>query len=392
MVLPMTATRMATVAAVLAAALASTAAAAPATPAPLAQARARAAAAAGDVVLYGVSCAAVARCVAVGQETTTSNLGSDFAQAWNGRRWRVLAPPSPGSPAGLSGVACTGPAACIAVGSYPGPAGPGHTLAIAWNGQRWRVLATPSPGNSELTAIACPRPARCVAVGDRFTSGGRRTLAEAWNGTSWRVLPAADTHSADAKLDSISCAGPERCMATGTSFNPATGATITLAESWNGGRWQLLRTQSPGTRVSDLASVSCASPARCVAVGFYLNSGQPFAQALAETWNGIRWRILPPLATGRGGSLLAVSCTGLAQCIAIGAQVTAGNGGPLAEAWNGTRWHVLPTASLGTAHGNLLALSCPRPGHCAAAGDYFGTAGITRPLTEEWNGSRWRLT
>jgi hypothetical protein len=64
----------------------------------------------------------------------------------------------------------------------------------------------------------------------------------------------------------------------------------------------------------------------------------------------------------------------------------------VAEAWNGTRWHVLPTASLGTTRGNLLALSCPRPGYCAAAGDYFGTAGIARPLTEEWNGSQWRLT
>jgi hypothetical protein len=26
-----------------------------------------------------------------------------------------------------------------------------------------------------------------------------------------------------------------------------------------------------------------------------------------------------------------------------------------------------------------------------AAGDYVGTAGIGRPLTEEWNGRRWRL-
>jgi hypothetical protein len=72
--------------------------------------------------------------------------------------------------------------------------------------------------------------------------------------------------------------------------------------------------------------------------------------------------------------------------------VTAGNGGPVAEAWNRTRWHVLPTASLGTAHGNLLALSCPSPDYCAAAGDYFGTADFARPLTEEWSRSRWRLT
>ena len=53
---------------------------------------------------------------------------------------------------------------------------------------------------------------------------------------------------------------------------------------------------------------------------------------------------------------------------------------------------MLPTANLGTANGNLLSISCPRADRCTAAGDYFGTAGNARPLTEEWNGSRWRLT
>jgi hypothetical protein len=122
-----------------------------------------------------------------------------------------------------------------------------------------------------------------------------------------------------------------------------------------------------------------------------VNIGQPFAQTLAEQWNGTRWRVLPPLTTGRGGSLLAISCTGAAHCIAIGAQVRSGTSGPLAEAWNGARWRMLPTANLGTANGNLLSVSCPRADRCVAAGDYAGTAGIARPLTEEWNGHRWRL-
>lgn len=383
MVRRMSTTGMAAAAIALAAAVASPAHA-------HAHARPPASIAAGDIVLSGVSCARAARCLAVGEETTNSNLGTDFAQAWNGRTWRVLTAPSPGSPAGLSGVACTGPAACIAVGGYAGRAGPGHTLAVAWNGQTWRVLTTPSPGNSELTGIACNGPTHCIAVGDRFTTGARRTLAEAWNGIRWRVLPAADTHSIDATLGSISCARSDRCMATGGSFSPA-GIPVTLAESWNGISWRVLRTPSPGTRLSDLASVSCASPASCIAVGYYLNIGQPFGQALAEQWNGTRWRVLPPLNTGRGGSLLAISCTGAARCIAIGAQVRAGGGGPLAEAWNGIRWRMLRTANLGTANGNLLSVSCPRADRCVAAGDYFGTAGIARPLTEQWNGERWRL-
>ncbi len=386
-------TALAAAATVSAAIFATPAAAVPAAPAARAQARVPAATAAIDIVLFGVSCASASRCLAVGQETTNSSLGLDFAQAWNGRKWRVLRTPSPGSIAGLNGVACTSPAACIAVGGYSGT-GPGHTLAVAWNGQRWRVLTTPSPGNSELNAIACPRPTHCIAVGESFTGLNRRTLAEVWNGTSWRVLPAADAHSDDATLASISCAQPDRCMATGHMFNSASDGTTALAESWNGIRWRVLPTPSPGSELSDLTGVSCRSPARCIAAGGYLNRGQPFPVPLSEMWNGSRWRVLPTPSAGMGSGLGAVSCPGTADCIAIGAEVTrAGTGLQVADEWNGTRWRSLRTTSLGTAEGNLLSVSCPRVNRCVAVGDIFGKAGagVGRPLAEEWNGSRWRL-
>src|SRR5260370_15977998 len=60
-----------------------------------------------DISLFGVSCGRATSCLAVGQESTASNLGRDFAQAWNGRIWRVVTPPSPGSPAALNRVAWT---------------------------------------------------------------------------------------------------------------------------------------------------------------------------------------------------------------------------------------------------------------------------------------------
>ena len=189
----------------------------------------------------------------------------------------------------------------------------------------------------------------------------------------------------------MACTRPTICIAVG-GYPGRDGLGHTLAVTWNGTRWRVLKTPSPGTRLSDLASVSCASPVSCIAVGSYLNIGQPFTTTLAEQWNGTSWRALPPLRTGRGGSLLAISCTGATHCIALGAQVRPGHAGPLAEAWNGTTWRMLPTANLGTANGNLLSISCPRADRCTAAGDYFGTADNARPLTEEWNGSRWRLT
>lgn len=178
----------------LAAAFASPAAAAPAAAGARAQAQPPAATAASDIALSGVSCADGAHCLAVGQETANPDIGRDFAQAWNGRSWRVLTPPSPGSPAALNGVACTGPAAFIAVGTYAGTNGQGSSsggpLAEAWNGTTWRILPTANPGtaNANLLSVSCPRADRCTAAGDYFgTTGIARPLTEEWNGDRWRL-------------------------------------------------------------------------------------------------------------------------------------------------------------------------------------------------------------
>ena len=351
-------------------------------------------AATADVSLYGVACSDAKHCLAVGQETSASNLGSDFARSWNGRTWRTLPVPSPGILAGLNGVACAGPADCIAVGSYATAAGPSRPLAIAWNGKGWRVLRTPGPDNSELLGVSCTGPGRCVAVGDTLNANNRRTLAEAWNGTSWRLLPAADTHSVDSQLHGVSCTGPRFCMAAGTSFSAA-GFTITLAESWNGARWRIVGTASPGNQFNALNSVSCASAASCVTVGTYLRHGQAVGTTFAEKWDGRGWRILKPVNPGLGGTLISVSCAGAAHCIAVGEQAgQSGNPSPLAEAWNGTAWRLLPTGNLGKAIGNLTSLSCPRADRCMAVGDKFAGSGNgpAQPLAEAWNGSRWLLT
>src|SRR5260370_8517128 len=77
-----------------------------------------------DISLFGVSCLPATSCLAVGQESTASNLGSDFAQAWNGRIRRFVTPPSPGSPAPPNGLPLTHKLSCIAVGGYASPAGP----------------------------------------------------------------------------------------------------------------------------------------------------------------------------------------------------------------------------------------------------------------------------
>ena len=86
--------------------------------------------------------------------------------------------------------------------------------------------------------------------------------------------------------------------------------------------------------------MACVSVRFCLAVGDAQRppGAQPSTgdtdQALAERWDGTRWRMIQPLDPARRTALAAVSCTAR-FCVAVGAtdaQYT------LAEIWTGGRW------------------------------------------------------
>lgn len=342
-----------------------------------------------NVILFGVACGSGTRCLAVGQVGLANT--RDYAQVWNGHTWRVLSPPTPdtSAPATLDAVACPGRVTCIAVGGDAARA-----LAVGWNGRKWRVQKVPAPDISQLFSISCPRTDRCVAVGDTLTITGSDTLAEAWNGTRWRRLPAAATGSTSNELNSVACTSPNRCVALGSKKIPGSNPPkfASLAEAWNGSAWRLAPVVSPGSHLNFLPGVACTGQRNCLTVGAYLNWGQPFGKALAETWNGSAWHRLRAPQIGLGSSFHAVACTGRNACLALYSTVPAGTGkiSLLAQEWNGSRWRATPTASLGTARGNLTSISCPAVRVCVAVGDFFVDNGPTHALAERWNGRTWR--
>jgi len=61
-------------------------------------------------------------------------------------------------------------------------------------------------------------------------------LSERWNGRAWQQIKPAARRVA---LISVSCARPARCVAVGRA------GTLTRAEQWNGTSWRLLRTRNP---------------------------------------------------------------------------------------------------------------------------------------------------
>ena len=100
----------------------------------------------GTPLVTSVACTAAGGCLASGDCNLTANCRGTIALAWTGRVWRkrpALAPGRHGS--SLEGVACWRRSWCLATGGQVSSSGALLTLAESWNGRRWRVLATPSP-------------------------------------------------------------------------------------------------------------------------------------------------------------------------------------------------------------------------------------------------------
>jgi hypothetical protein len=243
-------------------------------------------------------------------------------------------------------------------------------------------------------AVSCPTARMCIAVGRVTLNATDTMLAERWNGHQWSVTRVAHPPGAtNSFLTAVSCTSARACTAVGSDYVPGTGGGP-LAERWNGSRWAVEVTPSPGNAGVPFAAVSCGSATSCTAVGYDDFGAVGFTpDTLAERWNGRRWAIQPlPPAGNPGGALSAVSCRSRVACTAAGYYDGTSDEGPgtapLAMRWDGSSWTVEPTA--GDAGQNttsgLTGVSCPTASTCTAVGEsvYGG------PLAMRWDGTKWR--
>ncbi|HEX9034008.1 MAG TPA: hypothetical protein VF834_19375 [Streptosporangiaceae bacterium] len=339
----------------------------------------------------------IPRCAAVGENETGAGPRSIAGLQRPTGRWLGTAVPGVRREAGamLSGVSCPAPGACIAVGAGFGRSGQSRPLALKWSGTRWRLMTVPYPRahggvGSRLTGVSCRVFTYCIAVGDNQTRHGAVALAELWNGSRWRLLrPVSEPHARASMLDKVSCPREISCMAVGT-YITASGQEFALAEHWNGARWRLRPALSvAGAAGSVLSGVSCLVTS-CIAVGSYQRGS---ATVLAERWNGATWSVLPAVSPGHGSAsaLADVACQSARSCTAVGYVAPhPGGSAPLIEAWNGARWQIDRTPRRGRL-AELYGVTCPAPRRCVAVGEYVSRSGQRMELAEMWNGSTWSI-
>jgi hypothetical protein len=294
----------------------------------------------------------------------------------------------------LVSVSCVPRARCVAVGYFVSPSGVDRPLIEIRRGQRWSIQASavpPGAGDVQLNAVVCRVKLGCIAVGfSVLASGATVPLAERWNGSSWSIQQTVDPSRAGGQLSALSCASARLCMAVG--FGPRG----TLIERWNGSRWSLQGAASlEAGSAGRLEGVSCAGRATCVAVG---SAGRG---AVAEIWNGRRWsRVSGPRAVG---VLTAISCTSPQACSAISETDAI----YAVQRWNGRRWtlenvpaHAVPRQACdpgGAECSNILtSITCVSASACYLAGALDvaapGSSGqdTTAPIAAAWHGSRWQ--
>ena len=108
-----------------------------------------------------------------------------------------------------------------------------------------------------------------------------------------------------------------------------------------------------------LASVSCATPTSCFAVGRRFDINEDEFGVVIERWNGTTWSIMVNSTTN--ATLNGVSCAGVKSCLAIGRNEQQL---PFSKRWNGTKWTTVATGLPSSA--TLIGIDCATTTNCFA--------------------------
>jgi hypothetical protein len=174
--------------------------------------------------------------------------------------------------------------------------------------------------------------------------------------------------------------------AVGCYGSPNGGALRTLVLRWDGARWAVAATSSPGVSAC-LTAVTAVSPSDAWAVGWDAShnlSGPD--QALVMHWNGTRWARVPsPSPSAASTMLTAVSALSGTDAWTVGRVLRSGDSRTFTLHWDGARW--LRMASPSPGYSVLYGVSDSSASDALAVG-----SGGSGSLALHWNGSRWVTT
>ncbi len=210
------------------------------------------------------------------------------AHAASQSKWKIVHSPKQGFLQGVAAFSSNDVWAVGNTGSKP--------LIEHWNGSSWSAIPSPNPGSdSALDSVAVVSANDVWAVG----TNGTGTLTENWNGSSWTIVPSPSPDSGSA-LTSVAVASANDIWASGYSETGGSTGAKTLTEHWNGSSWKRVPSPSPkggGTIGDALLSLTVGSTNNVWAVGYH-GTGDAYTNTLIENWNGSKWRVVSSPSPG----------------------------------------------------------------------------------------------
>jgi hypothetical protein len=341
---------------------------------------------------------------AVGSNT---NVPMDtLAAHWDGTGWTVVPSPNVGTNDnilyGVGSLRSRGPSsagsgqAVWGVGSYGTGSTGSKPLIVRWDGTAWQLLPSPDPGSGPgqgaLHAVFVIARDDVWAVGSYSTddaqgnviAGQSWTLIEHWDGTRWSIVPSPSPGTASNNLSAVAAVSYSDIWAVGSYEQQQAepiGAGKTLILHWDGSAWTQVSTPNVQTWMSGLSGVAARSADDVWAVG-WVNGGE-HVDPLTMHWDGKQWSIIssPASASHNGGSLTAVAILSANDVWGVGGD----NLTPLLMHWDGKVWSNVSSPIVGAVGnsapiGTLLGLAVLPPDNMMAVGglDGGGNIGGTR--------------
>jgi hypothetical protein len=273
-------------------------------------------------------------------------------------------------------------AALVAVMVAPPARGaPGPDTALAWT-----TFTSPASGAS-LAAVDARSSSDVWAVGLRL--GGTcsyHTLIQHFDGSSWRVVPSPNVKgNNNTVLTDVAALSANDAWAVGSS-GCAIERIHPVAEHWDGTRWKIVPTPSPGN-FDLLAAVAAVSSTDVWALG---STQRARWRTLAEHWDGASWSVVPSPSVTALDEIVSASASTGDDVWAVGSGPAGDSDTPIALHWDGTSWQAVPVPTPDNLPGFLKGVFARSPSDAWAVGGYRPDGGSIRPLALHWDGRRWR--
>ena len=249
--------------------------------------------------LNGVVALAANNVWAVGAYNNASNVQQTLIEHWNGATWSVVASPNVASLFNdLTAMSAESAKDIWAVGNSSGNNGY-QTLIEHWNGSKWSIAAGSRAG--QLYSVTALAPNNAWAVGSAPGKNSTQALIEHWNGSKWSTVASPATGFFINYLNAITALAANNIWASGDDTNsPAPSAMYTpLVEHWNGVKWSIVSSPLQGT--SDFVSgMTAVAPNNVWIVGDYRTGLDPMGPyyTLIEHWNGAKWSVVKSPSPG----------------------------------------------------------------------------------------------